>query len=815
MTDTLDTGDYEKLGAFYLGRRWDAVTGQLTDDLVLYDSPDLTTHAVIIGMTGSGKTGLGISLIEEAAIDKVPVIAIDPKGDLGNLLLNFPELRPEDFAPWVDRDEAAAAGQDPQAFAASEARKWREGLAQWGQGSGRLARLRAAADFALYTPGSSAGRPLSVLSSFEAPPEELRNDADLYREHVQSMATGLLTLAGIDADPLVSREHILLSTILDGHWRQGHNLDLAGLIGAIQNPGIDKVGVLELETFYPAKDRFALAMRLNNLLAAPGFKVWAEGETLDAATLLNTPDGRPRVSVLSIAHLSDAERMFFVTMLLNEIVAWMRTQSGTSSLRAILYIDEVFGFLPPVAAPSSKILLLTLLKQARAFGLGVVLSTQNPVDLDYKALSNAGTWFIGRLQTEQDRNRVRDGLMSAAPGGLEPAALDTTLASLGKRTFLLHNVHEKSPVLFQTRWAMSYLRGPLTRDDIRRLAHPASAASVGTAAPPAPAPPSARTKAPGAAAGSGRPVLPPVIPQLFVTATARPGNGEQLVYVPGLLGTARVSYVHARHAVDLQRDLALFAEPGGGTIDWRAAEVLKLDPATLAQAPDPGIAFAPLPSALANPAAIKTAQSDFRDWLRNGNPVVLWRSTTFSKLVSAAEETEGQFRARLQQHAREQRDSATAALRETYAKKLAALEERARRAEQAVTREKEQATGSKIDAAVSVATTVLGALLGRKTISATSVSRASTAMRKAGYAQRQSGDVERATETLEKRQAEISELDSQLQAEIAALDTGFDAQTEKLEEISVRPKAADINIGFCGIGWLPFIEDSNGNRRRA
>ncbi len=809
--------DYEKLGAFYLGRRWDAGTGQVQDDLVLYDSPDLTTHAVIIGMTGSGKTGLGISLLEEAAIDKVPVIAIDPKGDLGNLLLTFPELRPADFEPWVDGHAAAAAGQTVPEFAASEARKWREGLAEWDQGPERLARLRAAADFAIYTPGSSAGRRLSVLSSFEAPPEALRADADLYREHVQAMVTGLLTLAGIEADPLASREHILVSSVLNKQWQQGHNLDLAGLIGAIQNPGIGKIGVIDLETFYPSKDRFALAMRLNNLLAAPGFAAWTEGESLDAGALLFTPDGRPRVSVMSIAHLGDTERMFFVTLLLNEIVAWMRTQSGTSSLRAILYMDEVFGFLPPVAAPPSKLLLLTLLKQARAFGVGVVLATQNPVDLDYKALSNAGTWFIGRLQTEQDRNRVRDGLLSATPGGLDSATLDATLASLGKRTFLLHNVHEKSPVLLQTRWALSYLRGPLTREDIRRLAGPATpAATVATPTPTIPSAPALPTVPAGASAPrANRPVLPPSIPEQFGTATGRPGAGERLVYQPGLLGAARVAYVSAKHGVDLQRALMVCLESGSDTIDWRDAEALTLDQATLAQEPVAGVDFAPLPSALADPGAIKNAQSAFRTWLRTGNPLVLWRSATFRKLVSAAAETEGEFRARLQQHAREERDSATAALREKYAAKLATLEERARRAEQAVTREKDQATGSKIDAVVSVATTVLGALLGRKTVSATSVGRASTAMRKAGYAKRQSGDVQRATETLEQRQAEITEIDARLQADMAGLDTGFDAQTEALEEISVRPRASDISVQFCGIGWLPFIEDANGNLRRA
>ena len=808
--------DYEKLGAFYLGRRWDAATGKLQDDLVLYDSPDLTTHAVIIGMTGSGKTGLGISLLEEAAIDRVPVIAIDPKGDLGNLLLTFPELRPADFEPWVDAamrplPPGRPCRNSPPARHAGGATALANG-SRSPSGSRDCEPRRTSRS---TPPAAAPGGSCPCCSSFEAPPEALRADADLFREHVQAMVTGLLTLAGIDADPVASREHILLSSVLHEQWKQGRNLDLAGLIGATQNPGIEKIGVMNLETFYPSKDRFALAMRLNNLLAASGSAAWTEGEPLDASSLLFTPDGRPRVSVMSIAHLSDAERMFFVTVLLNEIVAWMRVQSGTSSLRAILYMDEVFGFLPPVAAPPSKLLLLTLLKQARAFGLGVVLSTQNPVDLDYKALSNAGTWFIGRLQTEQDRNRVRDGLISAAPGGLDPATLDATLASLGKRTFLLNNVHEKSPVLLQTRWAMSYLRGPLTRDDIRRLTRPATAmpaATIATATPtvpPAPATPAAPAR------GASRPVLPPSIPELFGTATARPGAGEQLVYLPSLLGTAHVAYVSSKYGIDLQRDLAVSLEPRGNSIDWSDAEPLPPAQTTLAQEPDSGVGFAPLPSALADPQTIRNAQSEFRAWLRAEQPLVLKRSTTFGKLFSAADEPEGAFRARLQQHAREERDNATAALRKKYDTKLAALEERARRAEQAVTREKEQATGSKIDAAVSVATTVLGALLGRKTISATSVGRASTAMRKAGYAQRQSGDVDRANETLEQRRAEISELDEQLQADIAALDNGFDAQTETLEDISVRPKASDISVGFCGIGWLPVIEDANGNLRRA
>ena len=799
--------DYEKLGAFYLGRRWDPATGALQDDLVLYDSPDLTTHAVIIGMTGSGKTGLGISLLEEAALDRVPVIAIDPKGDLGNLLLTFPELRPADFEPWVDAQAAAAAGKTVPEFAASQAEAWRQGLADSGQGPDRIARLRSAADFALYTPGSTAGLPLSVLGSFSTPPATLRADADLYRQHISGVVTGLLTLVGIDENPVDSREHILLSSVLDHQWQQGRNPDLGGLIGAIQNPGLDKIGVLNLESFYPSKDRFALAMRLNNLLAAPGFQAWTQGAPLDAGTLLFTADGRPRVSIMSIAHLSDAERMFFVTLLLNEIVAWMRSQSGTSSLRAILYMDEVFGFLPPVAAPPSKVLLLTLLKQARAFGLGVVLSTQNPVDLDYKALSNAGTWFIGRLQTEQDRNRVRDGLLTAAPTeGLDGKSLDATLASLGKRTFLLHNVHEKGPVLMQTRWAMAYLRGPLTREDIRRLT--AAPAATATTAP-APTQLAPQTLPP---AVTGRPVLPPSIPVAF--ARAKPVTGGQRVYQPRLLGTARVAWVSAKHGVDLKRDLALALEAGAGPIDWRNAEPVTIDPADLAKEPDPEVAFAELPAELADPRTIKAALEQFRTWLRNEQPVVLRRSASLG-LVSEPDEPEGAFRARLQLRAREARDQQIVRLRQKHAAKFTSLQDRLHRAEQAVDREQEQATGSKIDAAVSVGAAVLGALLGRKAISSTSAGRAASAVRKAGNVQRQSGDVERAAETVAKVRAQIADLEALVQSEVAALETGFDAQAEPLEEIRLRPKAADITVQFCGIAWLPFVQDDRGNLRPA
>lgn len=394
--------DYEKLGVFYLGREFDPARGTPNDNLLLYDSRDLTTHAVCVGMTGSGKTGLCLALLEEAAIDGVPAICIDPKGDLANLLLTFPNLSASEFTPWVDRAEAARQGLSVEEYAAQTAASWKKGLEQWRQPVERVARFRDSVDLAVYTPGANTGLPLSVLRSFAAPSEAVLGDAAALRDRVATVVSGLLAQLGRDADPIKSREHILLSNVIDRAWREGKSLDLVALIGAVQKPGFDQVGAFDLETFFPAKERLDLAMAINNLLASPGFTAWMEGEPLDAQRLLFTSEGKPRVSIISIAHLDDSQRMFIVTLVLNELISWMRAQSGTSSLRAIFYMDEIFGYFPPTASPPSKPPMLTLLKQGRAFGLGCVLATQNPVDLDYKGLSNAGTWLIGRLQTERD-----------------------------------------------------------------------------------------------------------------------------------------------------------------------------------------------------------------------------------------------------------------------------------------------------------------------------------------------------------------------------------------------------------------------------
>ncbi|MGI9225659.1 MAG: ATP-binding protein [Woeseiaceae bacterium] len=794
--------DFEKLGSFYLGRRYDAAADKLTNDLVLYDAKDLTTHAVIIGMTGSGKTGLGIGILEEAALDRVPVIAIDPKGDMGNLLLTFPKLGADDFRPWVNPRAASDKGQTTDEYAASQAALWKRGLGEWGQTGKRIAQLRNTVDLAIYTPGSNAGLPVSVLRSFAAPDASLLDDLDLYRERVQATATSILALLGIDADPVTSREHILLSRLLDHAWQESRDLDIAALIAAIQDPPFKQIGVMGLDSFFPAKDRFTLAMQLNNLLAAPGFEAWMQGEPLSAKNLLYTAEGKPRVSVMSIAHLDDASRMFFVSMLLSEIIAWMRSQPGTSSLRAILYMDEIFGFMPPVANPPSKALFLTLLKQARAYGLGLVLATQNPVDLDYKGLSNTGTWFIGRLQTARDKARVMEGLEGASEGDFDKQAMERTLAGLGKRRFLLHNVHEDEAVVFGTRWVMSYLAGPLTRDHIRRLMDKARKALAATATGPA-----KRKQTSSADA----PALPPGVEQVFV-----PANTDDVTYYPRLVGAAELVFSSVRYHVEAER-AAIYTvemEEGPVDIDWDNAEPLALTVDALGDNGATGSAYAEFPGSATDVKRYAAWQRDFKRWIRQNETITLYRNKRF-RLTSEPTETEGEFRARLQTAASEKRDQAIAKLRKRYASKTTTLENRLLRAQQAIAREKQQATKKNLDTAVSIGTAILGAVLGRKRLSSTSASKVGTAIKTATGACKEAADVARAKQTAQKVQADLKALDKQLQTELDELDTAFDAQAEGLDEIVVRAKTTDIHIPLLGLAWMPYAPDSKGRMRPA
>jgi len=794
--------DFEKLGAFYLGKRFDTEADRLTEEVVLYDAKDLTTHAVIIGMTGSGKTGLGIGVLEEAALDHIPVIAIDPKGDMGNIMLTFPQLRAEDFRPWVNARSATDNGQTPDEFAAAQAALWKKGLGQWGQAGARIGQLRKNVEMAIYTPGSNAGLPISVLQSFAAPDAALIDDADLYRERVQATATGILTLLDIDADPVASREHILISRLLDHSWREGRDLDVASLIGEIQDPPITKIGVMTLDSFFPAKDRFALAMRLNNLLAAPGFEAWMQGEPLNAKNLLYTAEGKPRISVMSIAHLDDAQRMFFVSMLLNELIGWMRAQQGTSSLRAILYMDEIFGYMPPVANPPSKKLFLTLLKQARAYGLGLVLATQNPVDLDYKGLSNTGTWFIGRLQTERDKARVMEGQEGASDGSFDKQKMERTLAGLGKRRFLLHNVHEDEAVVFNTRWVLSYLAGPLTRDSIKALMSKVKA--KGAAALRKVSKPRRRSE-------SVAPALPPAVEQYFV-----PGTGDSVVYHPRLIAAAEIAYSSVRNNIEDERTCVYTVEfeDGPVNVDWDNSDAVEINIDYLEDRGVDEATYAECPTCASVAKNYTAWNRNFKRWLRQNETISLYRSKRF-KLSSAAGEAEGEFRARLQIVANEKRDQAVAKIRKRYASKVTTLENRLLRAMQAIDREKQQATKKKLDTAVSFGTAILGAVLGRKRVSTSSATRIGTAIKTASGARKEAADIKRAEETAAKVRADIETLNRELRKEVAALESSFDAQAEELNEVVIRARSTDIHVPLVGLAWMPYRADETGRLRPA
>ena len=710
---------FEKLGAFYLGR-WADVGGQAAPatETVLYDSKDLTTHAVIVGMTGSGKTGLGIGLLEEAAIDGVPALIIDPKGDLGNLMLRFPGLTPEEFRPWIDQEEAARNGVSVDEYAAETAGRWKKGLAEWDQSPDRIQRLRDAADVAIYTPGSQSGLPLTVLKSLDAPPAALLDDADAMRERVSATASGLLTLLGIDADPLRSREHILLSNILDHTWRAGKQLDLPALIQQIQTPPIDRIGVMDLETVFPAKDRMQLAMTINNVLASPGFAGWLEGEALNIQRLLYTPEGKPRLSILSIAHLGDAERMFFVTILLNEIIAWMRSQPGTSSLRALLYMDEVFGYLPPTANPPSKTPLLTLLKQARAYGLGLVLATQNPVDLDYKALSNAGTWFLGRLQTERDKLRVLDGLEGASSSSgveFDRQSVERILSGLSSRKFLMNNVHEDVPVVFQTRWALSYLRGPLTREQIQTLMADRKAAEPDDAEAEPQAATDAATPDPvkavdASAAEDGPPILSGEISQRYAAASA---VTDGVLYRPALLGSARMHFVDAksRSGIDVWNEVGRLSMLKEDVDDpWDESEVVVADELKLSDKPAVDARYASLPGEAAREKSYSSWGKDLKDFLYREQRLSLWHCAAL-KSYSRPDEGEGDFRGRLKHQLREERDLQVEKLRKSYAPKIKRLKERIEKAEERVEVEEEQASSATMSAAMSIGSSAAGRVI--------------------------------------------------------------------------------------------------------
>ncbi len=769
---------YEKLGLFYLGKEYDADKQAITENLTLYESKDLVTHGVCMGMTGSGKTGLCISLLEEAAIDNVPVIIVDPKGDLTNLFLTFPDLAPSDFQPWVNPDEASQKNITVETLAQNTAEMWKNGLAEWGQTPDRIKMFADSTERVLYTPGSTSGRPISILKSFDRPKD--MNDLEAVGDRISTFVSGLLGLLDIDADPLTSKDHILISNIIQTEWMAGKDVAIERLIALVQDPPMARIGAFDIEAYYPKKDRFDLAMVINNLLASPQFAVWTKGESINIDNLLYNESGKPRMSVISIAHLSDQERMFFVTLLLNELVSWMRTQSGTGSLRALFYMDEIFGYLPPVANPPSKKLFLTLLKQARAFGIGLLLATQNPGDLDYKALSNVGTWFIGRLQTERDKDKVLEGLVTANSGA-DKSELSKQLSGLGKRVFMLNNTSDSHPFLFNTRWALSYLAGPIMKSRFKELAGdqadtpsnaPASTAAAATAAAPSNV--------------GTRPVLDPSIPQVFI-----PGQGQ--VYQATALGCADVLYKDSKLNISETRQ-HMFVAPVSEYVDWSVGEAIEYTLDELEDAPRDGFKFANIEASI-SASSLKAWENDFKTWLYSGKPLEAFTCQTLDA-VSQTGEDERAFRIRISQESREKRDEFLAKIRDDYAKEIESLQKARVRADAKAATQQSQASTKAVSTAISIGTSILGSLFGSRR----SYSGIATQASRIGTTMKERGEAAAAVKSLEEIDQKLVDIEAEIQAK---LESYQNADSIEIESVQITPNKSDINVRRVALSWKP------------
>jgi len=774
---------YEKLGLFYFGKEVNPKTLETTDNILLYKSQDFTTHAVIIGMTGSGKTGLGIGIIEEATLDKIPSIIIDPKGDMGNLLLAFLDLKPEDFEAWIDPDEAQNKGMDPKSYAAEVAGSWENGLKSFYQDKSRIKLYKENADFTIYTPGSSAGIPLSVLSSFDVPSEDILDDPDTFSSIINSTVMGLLTLINIKADPLSSKEYMLLATIFSYFWKKKKDLTLEELIGYIASPPFEKVGVLNLKIFYPQNERLKLAMLLNNVLASPGFSMWTEGEALDIQRLLYTKEGNPRVSILSLAHLDTAQRMFFVTLFLNKYISWMRQQRGTPSLRTLLYMDEIFGFFPATSNPPSKKPMLILLKQARAYGVGVVLATQNPVDLDYKGLSNIGSWFLGRLQTKQDKDRVMDGLIKDSADSLSKSEIGSLLSNMKKRTFLLKSAHLDHLSLFQTRWVLSYLRGPLSKPEIKKLMAEKNKLLNEWEAEEDKS--SVQEDSTISKKTAPLPLISDKIQQYFLNNA--PYN-EEIIFEPKILLKGKIRFYSGSKGIDentaeINFEKGIPINDDVSLYDTRSPENAK---------------FYPLPFFIEEMKDFTTIENEFKDSLRRTKKLDLYTSKEF-KLLSKPEEDLSSFKVKIIELLREKKEEAVDKLREKFGKKEQTLQKKYNRLLEKLSKEETDAKTLTTESVLSFGATVLGAFLGRTKVG--NLSSGMTGLRRANRIFKEKKDVNFVKNQIEELTKDIEKLEGELNEKIVVISDKLNIENYEIEILSLRPSKTDISGLSVSLLW--------------
>ena len=820
-------------GKFYLGRTTDPQTGETGTDPLLYDPADLTTHAVVVGMTGSGKTGLCLDLLEEAALNNIPALMIDPKGDITNALLHFPDLAPADFQPWINADEARREGISVEQAAADTASLWRNGLAKWDITPERIRALKDSAHFSIYTPGSDAGLPVSILATLQAPTIDWNTNTELLREKISGTVTALLGLIGLtNIDPVRSREHILLANIFETAWSQGIDLDLGELIMQTQSPPFEKLGVFDVNRFFPEKDRFELAMLLNNILASPAFQSWIEGEPLDVEQMLYHPSGKPRHTIFYIAHLNDAERMFFVTLLYSAVESWMRTQAGTTSLRALVYFDEIFGYLPPVGNPPSKEPMLRMLKQARAFGVGMVLATQNPVDIDYKALSNAGTWFIGKLGTDQDKQRLLDGLSSAMSGGLDRREYDDLISAIGKRVFLLRNVHDKQPSLFQTRWAMNYLAGPVMRLQIPALNALAGAGDqlsvIGkqspvssSQAPAAMSTPAASHQPPVAdlPGTTSRPAVPGRVAEYFLpnnltVSQAALQDGRSLstsakplglLYRPVLLAQAGVKFLNRKYNLDheLQKTAVVIEPDRRGTVRWENHLSQALESRDLDRNPAPEARFINLEEPLSDAKLVKTMETDFIDWIYRGTEVMV-KANEPLKVYAGPNEDREKFEKACQKAAAEKAEVEADKVESQFEKKIDALETKLSREERELAEDEADYKQRKMQEAATHAETLFSLFSKRRRS-------VSSSMSKRRMTAKAREDVEESEEEIERLKQDIDELEVEMKEALDELEAKWAEIAADISEIPVTPYKKDVNVELFGVAWMPYhlVEDGD------
>ncbi|UPT77587.1 DUF87 domain-containing protein [Sulfurovum sp. XGS-02] len=770
---------YEKLGLFYLGKEIDKQSMETTEALTLLKNKHFTTHAAIIGMTGSGKTGLGVGLIEEAVIDNIPSIIIDPKGDMGDLCLTDPTFSSASFEPWV-ADEAKSKDTNIHAYAKKISSIWKEGIESWGQSTQRVQKFHEVKK-TIYTPGSSAGISVNIMSSLEVPPTQIFEESDTFASYLKSTTTSLLALVGIHADPLESKAYILLAQIITRSWIAGEDLSIESIIGKILNPPFKKIGVLSLDDFYPQNDRFTLASKFNALLASPSFSLWLQGERLDIQKLLYDENGKAKVAIFSISHLNDDERMFFVTLLLNRYIAWMRRQSGTSALKTLLYMDEIFGFFPPTKNPPSKEPMLLLLKQARAFGVGVVLSTQNPVDLDYKGLSNIGTWFIGRLQTTQDIERVIDGLGGKVGSNFEKNEIKSLLTNLKKRTFFLKSAHLDDIRLFGTRWVMSYLKGPLKRDEISKLMREQKSITTGETQ-------SVERIVPNTSKLENYQTIDASIPQYY-----EPDVSARNIFSPTLGAKAKIHFYQQRKGIDCERAIELYLplDEKQQRIAWEDAveEVLGFD--RFPHTPPKNAKFHPLPDMVLEDKRLVKAIKELKETLYRQHDLKLLRCLS-PRLESKVEESRADFMVRLQDELNEKKEMEIEKLQICYGKKEKTLLERLSRAKDRVEKEASDSTGSMIEAGIAV----LGALFGRST--PTKIGRA---VSKGSKILKERGEMSRAEERMTTIEEEIEALEYELEDTIDALQEKYSVDNCEIEKFTIKPRKSDIDVEICAVVW--------------